>query len=105
MKNRGSASTRSVRLRFRNERERAIEFHLEPWGEIHLVPIGSTLEMSVNGASEEVLELIYSDSSVTLWATTGSTVSLFLDGRDLHEGMKLMQSVPAGVGAIKKLFG
>ena len=56
---------------------------LEPWGEIHLVPPNSTLEIVGKGPEGDTLEIERAEDSLVVYGWPGSVVNVYLDGTEI----------------------
>jgi hypothetical protein len=61
-----------------------IDLVLEPWGEIYPVTRESRIELVLRGPSGQAPEIVHSPSSIEVWAWSGCTATLFIDGNDTY---------------------
>jgi len=66
---------------------------LEPWGEEYSLPVGSVLEILAEGLPGAP-EFDFADECLTIYAWSGSTLTLVLDGAELDAGQGPRTVVP-----------
>src|SRR5688572_28180344 len=65
-----------VAMPLRNRRKRDITLRLEPWGESHVMPAGSTFQVVARGPAGDTLEVKWDVDSVTVFGWPGSVVAV-----------------------------
>lgn len=61
----------------RNARPVATTFHVEPWGDVHLMPAGATFRVVAWGPRHGALEVELAEDAVTVWGWPGSVLKVF----------------------------
>jgi hypothetical protein len=72
-------------IRLSNTRKHRINVYLEPWGEVYPLEPNKQLRVDAVGpigvAPNNMLEIGFSDDSVTVWGWSGSGVTLHEEGQ------------------------
>jgi hypothetical protein len=68
-----------------NDRPEQIEFILEPWGEIYLIPPGERVRVVARGPANGMLDVHIAATKVTIWSWPRSRVSLSHGAESLDE--------------------
>jgi hypothetical protein len=78
-------SDQNFSIRLSNTRKHRINVYLEPWGEVYPLEPNKKLRVDAVGpigvAPNSMLEIGFSDDSVTVWGWSGSGVTLHEDGQ------------------------
>jgi hypothetical protein len=94
MKNGVTRDAETVTLRISNSGDHAVQFVLEPWGEIYPMPAGATFVVISQGAHENMVEVTFDPDTIKFWGASGSTASLFHEGKELGAGQWQRAVVP-----------
>jgi hypothetical protein len=78
-------SDQNFSIRLSNTRKHRINVYLEPQGEVHPLEPSKKLRVDAAGpigvAPNNMLEIGFSDDSITVWGWSGSGVTLHEDGQ------------------------
>lgn len=61
-----------------------VELVLEPWGESYPVRKGSKIEVAIYGPPGGPAEIVHGRDRLQIWAWSGCTATLFIDGEDTY---------------------
>ena len=84
----------SCSVRIRNGQPLAVQFVLEPWGEIYTMPTGAVFLVIASALRMGELEVDCTQDSITVYGWPGSTVRLFHDDTELGSGSGMRSEVP-----------
>lgn len=91
----GSVAERVETVRVRNTRAGELAFYLEPWGEHYVLASGAALEIVAEGPGGDSLEVELADDHITVYGWSGSTVTLYQEGKELGAGDEVRSRVPS----------
>jgi hypothetical protein len=78
---------------------------LEPWAEEVEVPPGSSVEIYLRGAPGDPLEIEDCPEQVTVWAPSGATLDVVVDGRAVELACSLVAVPGTGNLSTKGFIG
>jgi hypothetical protein len=82
-------------FRITNWASHAVDFVLEPWGEIYSMPAKATYEIASMPASAAGLEIEVAPGQITVYAAPESSISVTHDGRELDDSGTPRTKVPS----------
>jgi hypothetical protein len=104
-------AVQETRLRLTFDRASETTLCLEPWGDVHSIAPGDTVDVVASGPGGDSLELEIRDGQVTVWVWSGATVRAFVNGTELGPAdapRPPVPPVPVGTTArtlVNGLFG
>lgn len=68
--------TRRISIRLTNSMNTALTLHLKPWGDQYVMVAGTTLTTEAQGPDDNLLEVEYGETTITVYGWVGSIVSV-----------------------------
>src|SRR5947209_13242027 len=87
-------SNEMPRLRFHNPRTENLTLVLEPWGEVHRIRPGTTVDVVGEGPTGDGPEVTYDDNTITVWGWAGSVLHVVPEGTGLNTVREGRPAVP-----------
>ena len=81
-----SSSASTNRIRFTNASPGRLALTIEPWGDVHEISAGTSVEVLASGPAGGVLEIEVRPEGLVVYGWTGSTVDIHEASDSGHEG-------------------
>ena len=81
-------------LRITNSRPCTIDFHIEPWGDVHAMMPGAEFDVTAVGPEPGLIAVEFGDDRVTIWGWPGSVLHVYSDDVELGRGTAERRAVP-----------